>query len=301
MRTLDQLWNWVDLTADTEPRTRPLTQRGGDVFFVIHHAYNRLIQDTIALSKPGGKTVTETFALGPAQIGGPYYSALVVPWNTHRPYTTASSIDDKAITTECSNLQLIPPYTVGDDALYFLAEVAAAMHVELGMPLDRWHVTCHVEVYQRGWGSYATACPGGHLHGALDWIVEQAIRIVAGEGRDTTDRTKGSSTMTTFYARIRPDGKGGFEDSGDWTIAGVELFEDPKANELFEETRIMTHDGWWATDSIDVALKWGRQFSFYPPETLACRLVAEDYVAQQEQASQMFLAHYEGLRAVLKK
>jgi hypothetical protein len=280
MRTLDQLWTWIDLTSDTEPRSRPLTSRQGDVFLVIHHAYNRLIQDTIALSKPGGKTVTETFALGPAAIGAPYLSCLVVPWNTHRPYTTASSIDDKAITTEVSNLQLTPPYTVGNDALYFLAEVAAAMAVELGMPLDRWHVTCHVEVYQRGWGSYVTACPGGHLHGALDWIVETAKLIVAGGGKP---------------APVHPSRRG----SNDWTIGGVDLFEDTEANEDFEETRIMTHPGWWATDSLEVAKEWGRQFSFYPPETLAVRLGQDAYVRQQEVCEQLHHAYVKGLRGAL--
>lgn len=184
MRTLAQIINWTDYAGDSEcdPRSKPLTQRGGDVFFFIHHAYNRLIQDTIALSKPGGKQVSENVAIGPTVAGAesPIYVAQVVPWNTHRAYTTASSKDDIAFTTEVSNINLNYPYPVAQAAKYLLAEIAAALHVETGMPLDTWHVCDHAAVYARGWGSYATACCGDDLRAAIGWIIEEAKRIVAG-------------------------------------------------------------------------------------------------------------------------
>lgn len=300
-KTVDQLFDWVDFTSDCRPRSVPLSRRNGDVFMVVHHAYNRKVQDTIALSKPGGKTVSESCAMGPTTAGvtSPIYSVHVVPWNTHRPYTTASSIDDKAFTYEVSNVDLNSPFPVAMEAKRKIAEFAAALHLQVGLPLNRWHITSHQEVYARGWGSYATACPGPDLQGALNWIVEEAIRIVNewrnGTTPPSTPGRKGSKTMTTFYARVSPDGK----DTGDWTIAGVELFEDLEANDDFENTRIMTHPGWWATDSVDVAQRWGRQYSFYPPETLAVRLLADDYVAQQEQAEEHHHAYVRGLRNAL--
>lgn len=198
MKTINQCFDWTDLTdlrTEADPRPKKLTDLPGkDVYLVIHHAYNRKVQDTIALSKPGGRQVSMTMALGPTVAGSTAVKGVqVVPWNTHRPFTTSSWIDNQAITVETSNLLLEPPYPVAQTAKYRLAELAAAMHVELGMPLDRWHVCSHQEVYARGWGSYATACPGGDLQAALDWIVATAKAIVAASAAG------GKVKVTTYY------------------------------------------------------------------------------------------------------
>ena len=154
---------------------------GDDVFLVIHHAVEDTVQDVIALSKPGGKTVSMTGTIGPTVAGShEIFNVLVVPWNNGRPYTTSSWIDDKALTFEVCNLSLSAPYPVAQEAKQRLAEIAAAMHVEYGMPLNRWNICSHQEVYARGWDSYPTQCPGEDLQGSLDWIVRQAQLIVAG-------------------------------------------------------------------------------------------------------------------------
>lgn len=184
VQTIDELFNWSDITTDKQPRSKPLTQRGGDVFFVLHHAFNRKVQDTIALSKPGGRTVSMSSAIGPSVAGAqvPIFNVQVVDWNTHRPWTTASSIDDKAYTAEVSNLDLNAPYPVAMEAKRILARIAAALHVQTGMPLDTWHILDHSTVYARGWGSYPTACCGEDLRAAINWIIVEAKRIVAAGG-----------------------------------------------------------------------------------------------------------------------
>lgn len=184
VKTIDELFDWTDLTTDGEQRSIPLTERGGDVFFVIHHAYNRRVQDTIALSKPGGRTVSMSSALGPTTAGvqAPIFNVQVVRWNTRRPWTTSSSIDDKAYTVECSNVDLNYPYPVAQAIKQRLAEIAAALHVQCGMPLDTWHILDHAEVHRRGWGSYPTACCGDDLRAAIGWIIAEAKRIVAAGG-----------------------------------------------------------------------------------------------------------------------
>lgn len=279
-KTVDQLFDWVDFTSDCRPRSVPLSRRNGDVFMVVHHAYNRKVQDTIALSKPGGKTVSESCAMGPTTAGvtSPIYSVHVVPWNTHRPYTTASSIDDKAFTYEVSNVDLNSPFPVAMEAKRKIAEFAAALHLQVGLPLNRWHITSHQEVYARGWGSYATACPGPDLQGALNWIVDEAIRIVAewlrpsALGPDLKEMT--SMGHRQYYARV-DNGK----DSGEWMLGGVDLFNDPDNDP--KESGYYTRDGYWVTEDIDVAIQWAYQWGYYPPETRAVRLERDDYIAQQ--------------------
>lgn len=173
--------SWTDLTGSSEwsARSVQLQNRGGDVYFIIHHAYNRVVQDTIALSKPGGKQVSMTFAIGPTSPGvsSPIYCVYVVPVE-YRPFTTASSLDDRAITVETSNLDLNAPYPVATEAKTLLALIAAEMHIVYGMPLDTTHILDHSQVNARGYGSYVTECAGGDLRGAIGWIIEQAKKFV---------------------------------------------------------------------------------------------------------------------------
>lgn len=173
--------SWNDFTTSTEygPRPRPLEQRGGDVYLLAHHAVNRVVQDTIALSKPGGRRVSETFAIGPTTAGveAPVYCVGVVP-ESARPFTTASELDAAAFTVEVSNIDLTADYPVAAAAKEWLAQIAAYMHRTFQMPLDRAHVLSHQEVYRLGLGSYPTACPGPDLQRSLDDIVSRAIELV---------------------------------------------------------------------------------------------------------------------------
>lgn len=212
--------DWTDLIGDDqEARSRSLYSRNGDVYLVIHHAYNRTVYQTIETFKSPNRTVSAQFAFGPKTAGVDECFAVRTVVEDRRAYTTSSWIDDQAITVECSNLSLDAPYPVGQSVKRRLAELAAYMHTEYGMPLDRWHVTSHREVYARGWGSYATACPGDDLQAALDWIVAEAIRIVAGGNkpepeedimerfayRDDRDRKLPKGKWVTVYLNDKND------------------------------------------------------------------------------------------------
>ena len=182
--------SWDDITASSEYGTRPLAlgDREGDVYLIVHHAVNLRVQDTIALSKPGGRRVSMTFAIGPTQAGvtAPVYCVGVVP-ETMRPFTTASPLDQAALTAEVSNIDLTASYPVAEAAKEWLAQIAAYMHSEYRMPLDRVHVLSHQEVYKRGLGSYPTACPGPDLQSSLDLIVERAQQIIDSTKEDEDD------------------------------------------------------------------------------------------------------------------
>lgn len=197
--------SWADLTAESESRARTLAlaDRSGDVYFIIHHAVNRRVQDTIALSKPGGRTVSMSFAVGPTVAGNsaPVYCVAVVPeWR--RPFTTGSPLDDRAVTVEVSNVDLAAPWPVADAAKEWLAQIAAYMHRVYAMPLNRTHVLSHQEVYARGFGSYPTACPGNDLQSALDQIIARASVLVTPKPKS---RRKG---MTTRFVQIGTGGSG---------------------------------------------------------------------------------------------
>jgi hypothetical protein len=184
MRTLDELLGPLDpIWDDSEPRSKRLTDRRGDeIFFIAHHSVSRTLAAIEATFKSKDRTVTATSGVGPLTAGVDDYRAKqYVPWNDRRPYTTSSWADDQAITCEMANLVLAAPWPVGSTGKSWLAQVIAAMHVELGMPLDRWHVTCHREIAARpGWGSYVTQCPGDDLHGYLDEAIVDAQEIVDG-------------------------------------------------------------------------------------------------------------------------
>lgn len=175
--------DWTDNgTTDKEARTKSLYARGGDVYLIIHHAFNRTVFQTIDTFNSTYRQVAANFAMGPKTAGvDECFTVRTVP-ESERAYTTSSWIDDQAITVECSNLDLAAPYPVGASIKHELAALAAYMHLEYGMPLDAWHITDHSGVYARGWGSYPTSCCGDDLRGAIGWIIEEAKRIVAAGG-----------------------------------------------------------------------------------------------------------------------
>lgn len=172
--------DWVDnVTTDQQARTRDLHDRGGDVYCIVHHSVTRRIQDTIATFW-SDREVSATWAIGPTVAGSDDIKiALTVPEN-RRPWTTASSLDDKALTMEVCDQELGGNYPVSANAKEKIAQIVAYMHREYGMPMDRTHVLSHAEAYARGYGSYATACAGPDLNASLDGIVARARQIDAG-------------------------------------------------------------------------------------------------------------------------
>lgn len=96
-----------------------------------------------------------------------------------------------------------------------------------------------------------------------------------------------------YFARIDDAGN----DNGEWMIAGVDLFNDPTNDPAV--TGVYTRDGYWVTTEKDIARIWARQYSFYPPHTLAVRLARAEYVAQQEFASRDHDQWVKGMRSLL--
>lgn len=155
MRTLDQIFGtYVPGSDDKRARTKKLTDRpGNEVLFVLHHSVSRTIGAIEGEFMSTSREVCATGGCGPLVAGqDKYVMRSYARWNTERPYTTSSNVDDRAITVEFADLQLAYPWPVGKTAKYIAAEIVAAMHVELGMPIDTAHVLDHLQVYQRGMG-----------------------------------------------------------------------------------------------------------------------------------------------------
>lgn len=202
--------DWVDnVPTDQEARTQDLHRRGGDVYFIIHHSVTTRVQDTIATFK-SDREVSANFAIGPIISGSDDIKvALTVP-EDRRAWTSASPLDDRALTTEVCDKALGGNYPISDRAKRILAEIAAYMHTEYGMPLDRIHILTHQEVYARGYGSYATACAGPDMQASMDWIVQTAIDIVNGTEEEDVATYPASICYTT-----RPDNT---PDPREWLV-----------------------------------------------------------------------------------
>jgi hypothetical protein len=243
--------DWTHHIAnDYRARTRSLESRKGNVFLIIHHAYNYNVYQTIDTFESPVRTVSANFAIGPKRSSDTENIYVVRTVAEHlRAYTTASSLDDQALTVETSNINLNDPYPVAQKAKRKLAELAAYMHTEYGMPLDRWHVTSHQEVYKRGLGSYATACPGGDLQGALDWIVDEAKRIVAG----------GTNTQEIEVIHYHnEDRRARFLEPGNVTQLKLADGSDVNVTRAIGDYSITTHVGVTGTpgDEFEVVLLW---------------------------------------------
>lgn len=290
--THSPLTNGVQITSDSSPRTARVDR------FIVHHAATTSLAVILGLFQPGGRTVSANYALGND-------GTLILAVDEDRRAWTSSSAswDGRAVTIEVANSVAGGSWPVSDAAFDKLARLIADVAERHGFPINDDTVLTHQELYLRYGASYATSCPGdlqrrkAELIGAANYYRALGSGTAGGGSSPVPihPSKRGSKTMTTFYARVDAAGN----DDGDWTIAGVDLYEDAEANKSFDETRVMTHPGWWATDDIGIAERWGRQYSFYPPETLAVRLGHDAYVAQQEQAQQHHAAHIRGLRAAL--
>lgn len=172
--------DWVDnVPTDQEARTKDLHDRGGDVYFIIHHSVTLRVQDTIATFK-SDREVSANLAIGPTVAGGDDIKVVLTVPEFRRAWTSASPLDDRALTTEVCDQAMGGNWPISPVAKHKLADIAAYMHREYGMPLDRVHILTHQEVYARGYGSYATACAGPDMQASMDAIVAEARQIVSG-------------------------------------------------------------------------------------------------------------------------
>lgn len=95
---------------------------------------------------------------------------------TERAWTSATSLDHRSATVEVQNTTASPHWTITADAQSALARLAAWLHVEHGVPLDRDHIIGHREIHERYGLGYATACPGGI---DLDAIPRDALALIS--------------------------------------------------------------------------------------------------------------------------
>ncbi|WP_025159397.1 peptidoglycan recognition protein family protein [Leifsonia aquatica] len=194
--------DWVDnVPTDQEARTMDLHRRNGDVYFIIHHAVTTRVQDTIATFK-SDREVSANLAIGPTVAGSDDIKVVLTVPESRRAWTSASYLDDRAITTEVCNKNLGGTYPISDRAKEILSEVAAYMHGEYGMPLDRTHILTHQEVFARGYGSYPTACAGPDMQMSMDQIVARAIDLTASpqpQKKTITPRTENDMPLPFLY------------------------------------------------------------------------------------------------------
>lgn len=152
----------TNLTAlsESSPRNQPIQT------LQIHHATTTSLEGLRALMDAGGREVSANYAMG-----NDGHLMLVVPVE-RRAFTSASADDHRAITVEVCNTTLGPEWGISDASHRRLGKLAADMHVEFGMPLDRAHIYGHNETP----GSYSTACPGPSMN--LDLVVQYARELV---------------------------------------------------------------------------------------------------------------------------
>jgi hypothetical protein len=162
----------VNLTGPTEYATRA----GAKIDTLqIHHATSTSLSGLRALMAPGGRMVSANGAMS-----NDGHLQLVVPVD-RRAFTSATPYDRRSFTVEVCNTSLAPNWGISDACHERLAQLAAEMHLELGMPLDRAHIIGHREVP----GTYATACPGPSMN--LDRIVGRAREIAEGDDMPSAD------------------------------------------------------------------------------------------------------------------
>jgi hypothetical protein len=180
--------NRVVPTPDSNARTKPL-EKQPRVLLICHHAATTSLSGILALFQPGGRTVSATFAIGnDGEIVG-----CVDP--SRRPWTSASKLDDIAITFECANLSTTG-WTISEKSYQSIAKIAAWMNaVYPGFSIDREHIVGHRELYTRWGESYATACPGGM---DLDRVVALA-RVTSPAGLGETPIEEPNRKRPTMF------------------------------------------------------------------------------------------------------
>lgn len=214
-RTIDQvLGEWrgpLREGQDWRRRTRPLPDVPGDqIRLILHHSVSRSILSIEAEFKSDNRQLGATAGVGPLNPGeDKYLSRQYVDWRYGMPFTTSSSWDDTSITAEIADLVLAEPWPIGVTGLNWAAELAAAMHIELGMPLDVEHVVDHLYVFQNGPGSYATTCAGNFMRARIrDHIIPLALQIVAEHNQPAPPEEPPMKRFAHVDDRPRPLRKG---------------------------------------------------------------------------------------------
>lgn len=267
--THSPLTNGVQITPDSSPRTSRIDR------FIVHHAATTSLATILGLFQPGGRTVSANYALGND-------GTLILAVDEDRRAWTSSSAhwDGRAVTIEVANAIAGGAYPVSDAAFDKLARLIADVATRYGFPINDETILTHQELWIRYRASYATSCPGDLQRRKAELIGKANYYRTFGAAPAPTTTTQHPSKKGNpvsgiqYYARVDNG-----QDSGEWMIGGVELFDDPSNDPGV--TGYHTRDGFWVTEELDVALTWARQYSYYPPETRAVRLERDDYIEQQ--------------------
>ncbi len=282
--THSALTDGVQLTSDSSARSRGIDR------FILHHAATTSLAGILSLFQPGGRTVSANYALG--NDG----TLILAVDEDRRAWTSASeSWDGRAVTIEVANSVAGGSWPVSDATFDKLARLIADVSLRYGFPINDDTVITHQELWIRYGVSYATACPGD-MQRRKGELLALANHYRSGGSIPTVPipphPSKRGSAMSdrTYYSRVHNG-----NDNGEWMIGGVDLFDDPDNNP--EESGYYTRAGYWVTTDLGVALSWARQYSFYPPDTLAVRLEVEDYIEQQAVLTDLHEQWIKGMRA----
>jgi hypothetical protein len=265
--THSPLTNGVQITSDSSPRTSRVDR------FIVHHAATTSLATILGLFQPGGRTVSANYALGND-------GTLILAVDEDRRAWTSSSAtwDGRAVTIEVANSVAGGAYPVSDATFDKLARLIADVATRYGFPINDETVLTHQELWIRYRASYATSCPGDLQRRKAELLGKANYYRAFGStpSAPTKPALPKGNTMghRQYYARVDNG-----QDSGEWMIGGVDLFDDPTNDP--GASGYYTRPGYWVTEDLDVALRWAHQYSYYPPETRAVRLERDDYIAQQ--------------------
>lgn len=156
-----------------------------DVFVVHHQAVSDGDDGTIGAMVSGSRQVSATWTVdteGPVGNFSRSYARItsVVP-EDRRPWTSASVVDDRALTVECANSSGAPYWGIDPRSFEAVARLIAYGHKAYGIPLkrstvgDKPGVVGHRDVAGIFGGSYATACPGNL---DIDALIARAAELV---------------------------------------------------------------------------------------------------------------------------
>ncbi len=153
--------------------------------FVVHHQAATDDDATVGLMVGGGRQVSATWTVDNAPPVGAMARGwaritAVVP-EDRRPWTSASVVDDRALTVECANSSGDPYWGIDPTSFEAVARLIAYGHLAYGIPLQRATradprgVVGHRDVAAIYGGSYATACPGNL---DIDALIARAQQLV---------------------------------------------------------------------------------------------------------------------------
>lgn len=283
--TVDPAWTRVNNTPNKSVRQN-VARKGA----VLHHAAMKDL-DLLRSLEMGLKQVSSSAIVKNGQ------REKMMDEDVWRAWSLSSAYWDSALRSVETCNETIEGWTISDESHRSLGRIVAYWAQRDGFWPHRdgnpetWTVIGHREVYTIHGGSYATACPGGMdlnlvVKYAQEFLLANIPNLPVKKGHTMGDRQ--------YYARVDPKPGGGVQDTDEWMIGGVDLFDDPDNDP--EVSGYYTRNGYWVTTDIEVAIQWARQWGIYPPDTLAVQLLRDDYINQQAMLEDAHFQWVEGMK-----